>query len=330
MDRRSSVRRLIPVTGASRRARSAGPASGPPSASCTTGRFDMTLSISATAISTHDIPHGDRAVKPGPPTTIGEMSTRLWDRAALVPVRAGERHPEIVALPAGLPSIEELFTFMRDAERRFETLKMRIEERTYGARGAQVVTMDIAVRHPGQARVVTTERSTKARRQPRALDHRRPDRPDVLGGASPGHEPTGQEPAPWAGSRAFPGSATVYEPITSLPMETLAELFVHPAGYCQNVLATGDCWISGTERIAGREAIVVECDHPRAVEQTVDRPDYHVQVAADRIDGFVLRLVESVANEVTRVAEVIHVDPDAALPPTTFDFEFPEGTTLLY
>jgi len=90
------------------------------------------------------------------------MSTRLWDRAALVPVRAGEPHPEIVALPAGLPSIEELFTFMRDAERRFQTLKMRIEERTYGARGVQLVTMDIALRHPGQSRVVTTERSSKA------------------------------------------------------------------------------------------------------------------------------------------------------------------------
>ena len=258
------------------------------------------------------------------------MSTRLWDRAALVPVRAGERRPEIVALPTGLPTIEELFTFMRDAERRFETLKMRIEERTYGARGEQVVTMDIAVRHPGHARVVTTERSSKATGahelwitdgqivRTYSAAHR-------LGTSRPlRNRVRGLEP------RDFPGSSTVYEPITSLPMETLAELFVHPAGYCQNVLATGDCWISGTERIAGREAIVVECDHPRAVEQTVDRPDYHVQLAADRIDGLVLRLVESVGSEVTRVAEVVHVDSDAALPPTTFDFEFPEGTTLLY
>ena len=258
------------------------------------------------------------------------MSTRLWDRAALVPVRAGERRPEIVALPTGLPTIQALFTFMRDAERRFETLKMRIEERTYGARGEQVVTMDIAVRHPGHARVVTTERGSKA-----AGGHelwitdgqivRTYSAAHRLGTSRPlRNRVRGLE------SRDFPGSSTVYEPITSLPMETLAELFVHPAGYCQNVLATGDCWISGTERIAGREAIVVECDHPRAVEQTVDRPDYHVQLAADRIDGLVLRLVESVGDEVTRVAEVVHVEPDAALPPTTFEFEFPEGTTLLY
>ena len=98
----------------------------------------------------------------------------------------------------------------------------------------------------------------------------------------------------------------------------------------QNVLATGHCWISGTDRVAGREAIVIECDHPRVVERFVDRPDYHVQVFVDRVEGLILRLVESVAGEVTRDASVIHVDVDAALPPTTFDFEFPEGTTLLY
>jgi hypothetical protein len=128
----------------------------------------------------------------------------------------------------------------------------------------------------------------------------------------------------------LPGFSHVYRPLTALPMESLPELFVHPAGYCQNVLATGVTWISGTDRVAGREAVVVECDHPRAVERFVDRPDYHVQVFVDRVDGVILRLIESVAGEVTRDAQVIHFDPDAALPPTTFDFEFPEGTTLLY
>lgn len=257
-------------------------------------------------------------------------STRLWDRAALVPVRRGERRAEVVALPAGLPTLEELFTFMRDAERRFETLRMRIEERTFGTRGEQLVTMDIALRHPGHARVVTSEPSRRA-----AGSHelwisdgeliRTYSAIHGLGTSRPvRNRPRGLDPA------QYPGFATVYEPVTPLPMETLAELFVHPAGYCQNVLATGDCWISGTGTVAGREAIVIECAHPRAVEVRVDRPDYHVQVAVDRLDGFILRLVESVGGEATRIAEVVHVDPDAALPPTTFDFDFPEGTTLLY
>lgn len=258
------------------------------------------------------------------------MTTDRWDRAALVPVRRGEPRVEIVALPAGLPTVAELFTFMRDAERRFETLKMRIEERTWGARGAQVVAIDVAIRHPGHARVVTSSPGRAAAGHHElwisdgevvrtyAAAHRlgtsRPIRPRVRG----------------LDPRAYPGSATVYEPLTALPAESLPELFIHPAGYCQNVLATGECWISGTHRVAGREALVVECDHPRAVERFVDRPDYHVQVYVDRLDGFILRLVESVGGEMTRDATVIHVEPDAALPSTTFDFEFPEGTTLLY
>lgn len=258
------------------------------------------------------------------------MTTERWARAALVPIRRGERRAEIASLPAGLPTVAELFTFMRDAERRFETLKLRIEERTFGGRGERLVAVDVAVRHPGHARVVT---STPGRAAAGSHELWISDGEVVrtysaehnLGTSRPvRNRPRGLDP------RQYPGRSTVYEPVTALPAETLAELFVHPAGYCQNVLATGKCWISGTDRVAGREAIVIECDHPRAVERTVDRPDYHVQVSVDRAEGIVTRLVESVGGEVTRVAEVIHLDPDAALPATTFDFEFPEGTTLLY
>jgi outer membrane lipoprotein-sorting protein len=262
--------------------------------------------------------------------TIRGVTTERWARAALVPIRRGQRQTEIVALAPGLPTVDELFTFMRDAERRFETLMMRIEEHTYAGRGEQVEAIDVAMRHPGKARVVTTQPGTGAAGHHElwisdgevvrtySASHRlgtsRPVRNRVRG-LDPGQ---------------YPGRSTVYEPITALPMETTPELFVHPAGYCQNVLATGTCWISGTDRVAGREAIVLECDHPRAVERTVDRPDYHVQVTVDRLDGIVTRFVESVGGEVTRLAEVVHFEPDAALPATTFDFEFPEGTTLLY
>jgi len=257
------------------------------------------------------------------------MSTTGWARAALVPVRRGERRAELTALPAGLPTVDELFTFMRDAERRFETLKLRIEERTWAAAGEQLVAIDVAMRHPGHARVVTSQPGQAAGHhelwisdgevvRTYAAAHR-------LGTSRPvRNRPRGLDP------RAFPGRSTVYEPITYLPMETLAELFVHPAGYCQNVLATGDCWVSGTDRVAGREAVVIECAHPRAVERYVDQADYHVQVAVDRMEGLVSRLVESVGGEVTRIAEAVALDPDATLPASTFEFEFPEGTTLIY
>jgi outer membrane lipoprotein-sorting protein len=260
------------------------------------------------------------------------MPSRLWDRAAVLPAPLDDprRTPEVVALPAGEPSVGELFTFMRDAELRFQTLRMRIEERTYGARGEQVVASDVQVQHPGHARIVTFEPGAGAAAgqelwlsdgetvwtysAAHRLGTRRPVRNRVRGLDEGG----------------FPGWARVYEPITPLPMETLPELFLHPAGYCQNVLSTGVCWISGTDRILGREAIVVECDHPRAVERAADRPDFHVQIAVDRLDGYILRLVESIAGDLTRVAEVTALEPDARLAAGIFDFELPEGATVLY
>jgi outer membrane lipoprotein-sorting protein len=113
-------------------------------------------------------------------------------------------------------------------------------------------------------------------------------------------------------------------------METLPELFVHPAGYCQNVLTTGDCAVTGTDRVAGREAIIVGCAHPRTIERVADRPDFAIEIAVDRLDGVILRLVETVGGEATRIAEVVSYQPDAPLPPSTFDFEFPEGAAILY
>ncbi len=97
-------------------------------------------------------------------------------------------------------------------------------------------------------------------------------------------------------------------------METLPDTFVHPAGYCQNVLATGRTWISGTDIVAGREAIVVECDHPRAIEMAADRPDFHIQIVVDRADGVILRLTETIGGDVTRQAEVVTFEPNAAIP----------------
>jgi outer membrane lipoprotein-sorting protein len=256
-------------------------------------------------------------------------STRLWDRAASLPVPAGERRePEVAALSVELPTVAELFTFMRDAELRFDTMRMRIEERTFGAGGEALTAVDVLLRHPGHARVTTSEPGRTTGSYELWISDG-----EIVRTWSGIHRLGTQRPVrnrPRGLDRDFPGTARVYEPLTALPMETLPETFVHPAGYCQNVLATGRCWISGTDVVAGREAIVVECDHPRTVEMTADRPDFHIQIAADRADGVILRLVETIAGEVTREAEVTAYQPNAPLPPSAFEFEFPEGATLLY
>jgi outer membrane lipoprotein-sorting protein len=257
-------------------------------------------------------------------------STRLWDRAANLPVALGERRRvEVAALPAEIPDLDELFTFMRDAELRFETARLRIEERAFTAAGEQLTEIDVAIRHPGHARVTTSEpaRGTAGNYEVWVSDG------EIVRTYSGPHRLGTQRPIrnrPRGLDDDFPGSARVYEPLTALPMETLPETFVHPAGYVQNVIATGRCWISGTDVLAGREAIVVECDHPRSVEMTADRPDFHIQVAVDRGDGVILRLVETIGGEVTREAIATSYQPNAPIPPSTFDFEFPEGTTLLY
>jgi outer membrane lipoprotein-sorting protein len=263
------------------------------------------------------------------------MTSTRWDQAAALPAPAGERRrPEVVALPSGgQPTVEELFTFMRDAELRFETLRMRIEERTWTTAGEQLVAMELTLRHPGDARVITTEpeRGTAGNYElwlsdgemvrtysaPHRLGTQRPVRHSIrgLGGRN---------------ANDFPGSSLVYVPLTPLPMETLPDTFVHPAGYCQNVLGTGICRVAGSETVADRLAVVVECDHPRTIEMAADRPDFHVQIAVDRADGVILRLVESIGGRPTRRAEVVDYAPNAPIPPSAFDFAFPSDTRMLF
>ncbi len=258
-------------------------------------------------------------------------STSRWDRAASVPVPAHDRpRPELAGLPQGMPGVEALFTFARDAELRFETLRMRIEERTWTARGEHVTAIDTALRHPGHARVTTAEpsRGAVAGHETWISDGetvRTYSAPHWMGTERPVRRTVaGLEDAD------LPGMSTVYRPLTALPRETLPEAFIHPAGICQNVLATGRCWLSGTDEVGGREAVVLECDQPRSVEIAADRPDHHLQVAFDRETGVILRLVESIGGATTREATVVEFVPDATLAPATFDFTFPAGTTLIY
>jgi hypothetical protein len=258
-------------------------------------------------------------------------TNRVWDRAASLPVPANDRRAaEVAVLAAGLPDVAGLFTFMRDAELRFQTLRLRIEETASTTRGQHLSIIETMLRHPGQARVTTSEpsRGTAANYEiwisdgeivrtysaPNKLGTQRPVRRPVVGLEDPD----------------LPGMSTVYRAVTALPMESLPETFIHPAGFCQNVLATGRCWIAGTTDVADREAILVECDHPRTTEVATDRADHHFQVAVDRETGVISRLVETVGGLLTRDAIATSLIPDAPLPPSAFVFAFPTGTNVIY
>ena len=87
------------------------------------------------------------------------MTASRWDRAGSLPVPVrGRPRPEMASLPPDdLPTLGQLFTFMRDAELRFETLRMRIEERTATSLGDQTLATDVWLRHPGWARMLTSD-----------------------------------------------------------------------------------------------------------------------------------------------------------------------------
>jgi len=257
-------------------------------------------------------------------------TSRVWDRAAALVPLDGRRRPQIAALPLGLPTVAQLFDFMRDAELRFAALRLRVEERTQTARGEELTTSEVALHHPGRAKVTTTRDGERGKAdyeiwisdgdlvRTYAAVHK-------LGTQRPiRNRPRGLD------DRDFPGSSRLYEPVTALPMETLPDTFIHPAGYCQNVLATGRCTVIGAEVLVGREAIVLQCDHPRTTELVGDRPDFRIEIAADRETGVILRLIESIAGITTRQGRVTEILPDAPLAPSTFQFVFPTGTTMLY
>jgi hypothetical protein len=258
------------------------------------------------------------------------MTTRLWDRAAVAVVADGRRFPAVAALGPGEPTVQELFDFMRDAELRFATLRMRILERVISTRGDDTTQIDVMLRHPGHARVTTSRpgeelggtyevwisdgdivRTYAAQHK---LGTQRPIR----------NRPRGLD------DKDFPGMSRIYEPITGLPMETLPETFVHPAGFCQNVLATGRCQILGSRTVSGRSTIGLRCDHPRTVELPGDRPDHSMEISVDRDTGVIVRLVETIGGSLTRDAVATVLEPDASLPPSAFDYTFPTGTTMLF
>jgi outer membrane lipoprotein-sorting protein len=53
-------------------------------------------------------------------------------------------------------------------------------------------------------------------------------------------------------------------------------------------------------------------------------------IAVDRTDGVILRLEESMGDQVTRDATVTSYEPNAPLPPSALAFTFPADTTFIY
>jgi len=254
----------------------------------------------------------------------------LWDRAGSRPASLPARRPQQIALPPGAVDLDALFTFMRDAELRVSTLRMRIEERTWATRGEQVILHEVMLRHPGEARVATSEPDlgTRGNYELWVSDGTTVRTYSALHGIAT-TRPARRRLA-GLDNLDLPPSSRVYLPVTALPMESLPDLFLHPAGFLQNVVATGAPRIVTTAQHLGRETILVECRHPRVTEVSTDRPDHTLELTVDRETGVILRFVETVGGEVTRDALVTAFEPDAPLPATAFELLVPPGATTLF
>ncbi len=235
-----------------------------------------------------------------------------------------------VAMADEAPTIEELFSFAREAELRVQTLRMSIEDRVVNAKGEQVSTVEVQLKHPGHARV-TTRRSAEQLTRDYAI------------WLSDGATATAYDaatnvasvralPARVAGSDQddLPTFARQYQPLTRLPAGSLAETFIHPHGLFRNVLVTGPLAVVGTQSVAGREAVIVRSRHPRSAKVLVDRPDRSIDVGIARDSGFVVLLTERIGDSVTRHAEVTALDLDPTLLDSAFELRLPADVRKVY
>jgi hypothetical protein len=257
------------------------------------------------------------------------MQDAAADRRLTVPPAAGQS-AELAVLPDADPSLEELFDFMAEAELRFESLRLRIVDRRITARGEEVETHEVWLRHPGRAKMISS-RGEPAERDfdVWVSDGERVQTYDARGNTATDrrvpHGPVG------ATATDLPSFARVYRPRTQLPPESLADTFVHPHGFCRNVLSTGSVRRRGTAAFpGGREVALLRCDHPRASHVLTDRPDHWLEVGVDTQTGMIVLLAEGVGEQLTRHAEATSVSFDEPIPDDAFTLHVSSDTRTIY
>ena len=255
----------------------------------------------------------------------------MSDLVAVSPSAPAYRSPALVALDDDAPRLEDLFTFMVDAELRVRALRMRVEERVGTARGEELSIIELVLRHPGKARITSRKGTDPLGRAYRiwasdgqvvttydATDERaslRPVRPSPVGAADPGK----------------PRFAQVYLPRTALPVSSVMDTLVHPHGLIRNVLLTGPVALVGTTHLAGgRETLVLRSEHPRSSHVLTDRPDRWMEIGVDRMTGFITLLAEHVGDRVTRHAQAITLETDGSIPDEAFSVHLPADVRMIY
>jgi len=239
------------------------------------------------------------------------------------------RPAEQAVLPTTQPELNELFGFMAEAELRFDSLRMRIVDKRITSHGPETESHDIWLRHPRHAKVV----STRGDARERDFDVWVADGEQVRTYDAKGKSATIRRmPTAPVGvdDPELPAFARIYQPVTALPAESVADTFIHPNGFCRNVLGTGLVSRRGTAEIAGREVILLRCDHPRTSHVLTDRPDHWLEVGIDMQTGMLMLLAEHVAEQMTRHAQVASISLDETINDEAFALHISADTRTLY
>jgi outer membrane lipoprotein-sorting protein len=242
------------------------------------------------------------------------------------PVQTSEtRLPAVVsALPGGLPSLDELFAFAAEAERRVHTLRLRIEDRSITTRGESLSRTEILVDRP-RVRVTTStgpayevwttdgatiEQYNAASNTATRRPHRAP--------------PTGLDDA------ELPATASHVQTLGPLPGKGWASTFLRPAHFCANTLRSGTLGAIHESTHLDRAALIVEAAAPRVIDRAGDHATFRYRVTFDRATGILLGVSEIHDERVVREAHVSAITLDAPIPASEFVIEMPEGVTKIY
>jgi hypothetical protein len=242
----------------------------------------------------------------------------------LVPI-ASALPPIATSLTPGLPTAAELFDFAAGAERRFRTLRLRIEERTVTAAGEGLGSVELLIDRP-HARVTTVHpqggyevwltdgADVRGYNAVTNTTTRRPHRA----------APTGLDDS------GLPQNSRVPTDMGPLPGKGWATSFVRPGSFCSSVLAGAVLGAVHETSLAGRVALTIEAAAPRAVALEGDRADFRFRVTFDRLTGVLLGVEEFRGAHLVRSALCTAFEADASIPASAFDLELPPDVVTLY
>ena len=242
----------------------------------------------------------------------------------LVPV-ASALPPIATSLTPGLPTATELFDFAAGAERRFRTLRLRIEERTVTAAGESLGSVELLIDRP-HARVTTAHpqggyevwltdgADVRGYNAVTNTTTRRPHRA----------APTGLD------GEGLPSTVAVGETLGPLPSKGWATTLLRPGHFCSNVLSSAVLGDVHETTHLGRAALAVDAAAPRTIDRVGDHAAFRYEVTFDRQTGLLLAVNELHNDQLVRSTTVTALAIDAAIPASEFVIEIPSDARKIY